>query len=81
MTAVSNPKATPANRRSIKSNENNPDTTTIPASEFIEHLTHERVKENIHLQQSNGNSSVIEQLTTCGNLSSDEQHLKENSKK
>lgn len=80
MTAVSNPKATPANRRSIKSNENNPDTTTIPASEFIEHLTHERVKENNHLQ-SNGNSNVIEQLTTCGNLSSDEQHLKENSKK
>lgn len=79
MTAVSNPKATPANRRSIKSNENNPDTTTIPASEFIEHLTHER--ENINLQQSNGNSSVIEQHTTCGNLSSDEQHLKENSKK
>lgn len=81
MIVVSNPKATPANRRSIKSNENNPDTTTIPASEFIEHLTHERVKENINLHQSNGNSSVIEQLTTCGNLSSDEQHLKENSKK
>ena len=81
MTAVSNPKATPANRRSIKSNENNPDTTTIPASEFIEHLTHETAKENINLYQSNGNSIVIEELTTCGNQSSDEQHLKENSKK